>query len=160
MTQIVKQQLGLLRAKWNNLSTSYRMGILATVVAMIAPVVALVAIQKKHSALDNYVTVNYTYSLPRKLAIGEEYPVLSCKIIDGYWFYVLLEDQKWHQVKLTSVTQEKATPVVTELLQGSCSSSVVLKRKLDNSWAVDFFVTTSGENINLLAWLKANNFTF
>jgi hypothetical protein len=99
------------------------------------------------------VTIEFTQPQPQPMAPGIVYDVLSIKVVDGHIFCVLLDDQKWHKVRLSSVTKEEATAEVIEIIKQSNSPTVTLRRQVDGNWVVDFNMVLSGRRISLVEWL-------
>lgn len=99
------------------------------------------------------VAIEFTKPQPKPMAPGIVYGVLSVKVVDGHIFHVLLDNQEWHEVRLTAVTREDATADVVEVLKQTHSPTVTLRRQVDGHWVVDFNIVKDGRHISLVEWL-------
>ena len=93
------------------------------------------------------------------LSVGSTLEVKSCRIIDGYRFLLLLENNKWIEGHLPLATKDEATAVVIEWLQNTTFPipTIKLLRKPDNFWIVDLHLMKSGKREKLTDLLKAKN---
>lgn len=134
--------------------------LLLFIIGIIALVPMLVLVYKlKQPAPSNYPMVQYNAPGPKSMSVGEELKVGSIEILDGHVFYALLENSEWHELRLSHVTKDEATTPVLELLQKATQPSVVLRRKVGNTWYVDFNLTLEGKRITLLEWLAEKKLT-
>lgn len=100
------------------------------------------------------VLVEFESAKPKKLEPGTEFLVNSCRIIDGYRFNLKLEGDNEISAQLSTATKEVATSVVTELIRGSVSPSVVLLRKVGEDWIIRFYLTKDEKRTDLLVCLR------
>jgi hypothetical protein len=119
----------------------------------VAPLAYFLYTDDETEAEAPLVTIEFTQPQPKPMAPGVVYGVLSIKVVDGHIFNVLLDDQEWHEVRLTAVTREEATADVIEVLKQTHSPTVTLRRQVEGHWVVDFNVVLSGRRISLVEWL-------
>jgi hypothetical protein len=108
---------------------------------------------------SNLPMVRWNAAGPKPMEIGEEFKVGAIQILDGHIFYAVLENNEWHELRLTHATKDEATIQIVELLQGAEQPSVILRRKLGNVWYVDFNLTYQGKRTSLLEWLVEKKLT-
>lgn len=95
-------------------------------------------------AIVDYMSREYKAMEP-----GSEFRIRSCHIVDGYKFAILLENGEWIHAHLTVATKPEATQVVIDTLKKSHVPTVILRRKLDDYWIVNFHLTLDGKDIML-----------
>jgi hypothetical protein len=105
-----------------------------------------------------YGYVEFVHLEHKQVKVGEEFNIKACKIVDGYIFEVLLDNDLWIEAHLTTATKDDAAPLVAELVRMSTFPSVVLKRKVGDFWIVDFNLTVAEKRINMMEWLKLKGF--
>jgi hypothetical protein len=106
-----------------------------------------------------YVTVEFASSQPKEMAPGVEFGVLSCKIIDGHVFKILLENQQWIEGRLRTATKDEATAAVVDVVRASNAPSVTLLRNFNGYWVVEFHLTVGGKRTTLHEWLQEKKLT-
>jgi hypothetical protein len=100
------------------------------------------------------IEIEYVTSKVKPLEVGVQFMVKSCKIIDGFRFLVLLDNDTWIETSLPIVTKEGTAEQVAEILKSSPPPSVTLKRKIDNYWIVDFELLFEDKKTKLTELLK------
>lgn len=128
--------------------------ILLLLAIAIAPVVY---IYYRAELLPNYIPFN---ALPKSsgLEAGNQYNVLSVKVLDGYRFQLRLDGDNWVECHLVTASKEEATSFVEDLLTKTGASPIVdLRRKVDNFWIVDLYLIKDGKGESLLGLLKTSN---
>ncbi len=99
----------------------------------------------------NVVEIQYVTSEVKPLEVGSQFMVKSCKVVDGFRFLILLENDTWIETSLAVITKEEATEKVAEFLKAATTPpTVLLKRKIDNYWVVDFEFLRGTEQVNLV----------
>lgn len=74
----------------------------------------------------------------KRLEVGSEFLVKSCKVLDGFKFSVLLDNDTRINASLAVVTKEGATSDVMKIMQVENPPSILLKRNMNDHWIVDF----------------------
>ncbi len=103
------------------------------------------------------IEIEYVTSKVKPLEVGVQFMVKSCKVIDGFRFLVLLDNDTWIETSLPIVTKEGSAEQVAEILKLSSPPSVTLKRKIDNYWIVDFEFLFEEKKTSLTELLKQKN---
>lgn len=105
----------------------------------------------------DYTTIQFVAEKPREMVVGAEFLVLSCRVYDGMTFNVSLENRQNCEIKLKSFIKEEATKEIIDILKTASNPSVILRRKIDNYWIVDFNLTIQGKRTTLIEWLGSKN---
>ena len=83
---------------------------------------------------------------PQKLETGMKLRVKACKVIDGYRYDVLLDNDRWMEAHLAVAAKEEATTaalaILDEAAQTSNPPTLTLLRQVGKVWIVDFSLTT------------------
>jgi len=126
--------------------------IIAILLAIIAvmPFGILAYLNQNHSMepsqdSQSVAIIDYITHEERAMEPGAEFKIAQCHVVDGYKFGVLLENGEWIIAHLPVATKDEATRFVVELLRESQAPTVILRRKLDEHWIVDFHLTVDGK---------------
>lgn len=117
--------------------------------------------QSAQSTPAEYVTIQYSSPKAKDVAVGEEFGLLTCRVIDGCIFMVQLDNGQWIEGRLVTATKDEATAAVIEALKPPAAPRVLLKRKIGTGreWVVDFSLTIDGKKTTLMEWLKEKKLT-
>lgn len=108
---------------------------------------------------NNLPEVRWNAGGPKLMNVGEEMKVGALQIVDGHIFYALLEDNQWHELRLTHATKNEAITFVIDFFKTAEQPTVILRRNLGDVWYVDFNVTSNGQKTTLLDWLAEKKLT-
>jgi len=128
------------------------------VLAIVLSIVAVVPVAyfaylyvnfEEKATIQGVAVIDYMSREQKAMEPGSEFRIRSCHVLDGYKFAVLLENGEWINAHLPVATNQEATKMVVDLLKQSQAPSVVLRRKLDDYWIVNFHLTLDGKEIML-----------
>lgn len=129
-----------------------------TIAVMGLPVMAYFLFKNKELITGKeYTTIQFIDDKPREMVPGSQFSVLSCKVYDGMSLNVTLDTRQSIDIKLKSFTKEEAGSEIVNVLKTAGSPTVILRRKIDNYWIVDFNLTIDGKKTTLLEWLSSKN---
>lgn len=95
----------------------------------------------------------------KPIEVGATFIIKSCKILDGFEFSVLLENDQWINIRLPIVTKEGVSNEVFETMKSDRPPVVVLKRKIGNYWIADFELSIAGKKVTLVEVLREKHLT-
>ena len=102
-------------------------------------------------------TIQYSSVKESPVEVGSEFSIKSCRVIDGFRFSILLENDRWINAQLNVATKVDATKKVVEILELSSVPIVILKRKIDDYWIVDIRLTLDSKVVMLGNLLRELN---
>jgi hypothetical protein len=102
------------------------------------------------------VVVEFEPVRAKELEPGAVFSVRSCKILDGYRFYLYLEGGKVISAHLSVATKDGAATVVPEIFRTTSPPppTATLLRKVGDEWIVRLHVAKDGKRTDLLSCLR------
>ena len=100
------------------------------------------------------VVIDFMSEEHKAMEPSSEFRIRSCHVVDGYKFAILLENGEWIDAHLAVATKSEASQVVVDLLKKSHVPTIILRRKVDDYWIVNFHLTLDGKEVILRNLLK------